>query len=313
MKIGLMPPVDYWVNALKRGAIPIEQFREVQEENPFWKTPDADLHVYPYTHAMPAMMSMGCHNKCAFCPTAAEHKGSRVEGDPRVIIPKYKDECVHFIDEDFFAHSEITNALLLLKENRVKWLAMSTYKNVQRMLDMYGAKFLYECGCRVLEIGLENICLYRKVGKKDLQTGPIEICYLNMTLLEGETKATIAENAEWMKTRSMNRPIHFNNGLWYSPGQFYYPYGAPADGAYTSGEVARTKPTFVPSSLLQEEFEIIDLAQANFYSKLVNGFKVYPKRPGYNIEEFIFNSEPEMKDWQKVMWLATSLRTQSVR
>ena len=310
MKVGLVAPIDYYMKALRGGEISINNFYDIQQQEPYWQTPDADLHIYPYTHAVPSMLSMGCKNKCSFCPTAMHFKGTRIEGDPGVIIPKYKNCNIHFVDEDFFDNSKIDSILPLLERYNIKWLAMTTYKNAVDIFKQYTPKRLHECGCRVIEMGLENIALYKKVGDYELANPYIEICYLNLSFLDGETKETLGLNGDWMRPRSLRKPTHFNNGVWFAPGQYYYPYEKIEDGFYTSGQVARTKPTYIPESLLNEDFEVANEEEVNYYSKLVNGFKVYPKKRNYNIKEFITNDEST--DWKKAMWLAVGFRTRSL-
>lgn len=315
MKIGLTPPVDYYKLALKEGQISIDDFYKVQQEDIYWQQQDADLHIYPYTHALPLMLSMGCENKCPFCPTAEYHKGKIIYGNPEKIIPNYKGKVIHFVDENFFDNPQIELILTLLKQYEIKWLAMTTYSRCLELFNKLGAKYLFDCGCRVLEVGLENVVLYKKVKDNALENEYIEICYLNMTLLPNETVETIKKNAEFMADKSLTRPIHHNNGLWYSPGQYYYPYGKEEKGRYTTGQVARTKPTFVPESFLNCSFEIKDLEVVNHYSKLVNGFKVFPEYSCYKVEDFIFNNQENkitfngIKDWQLVMWLCVGIRT----
>jgi len=305
LTIPFKTPLDYFKEACNENPFLIDTFYEFMQTNESWKKQDCDLHIYPYTHAFPAMLSMGCKNTCYFCPTGQYYKGKIYYGNPAIIIPKYKNENVHFMDENFFAN-DMKTILPLLKENNINWLAMTTYEDACRIIEEYGELYLYECGLRILEIGLENIVLMKKVKeeiKEKYGLKIIEIYYLNMTFLPNETKSSIRSNALWMMGRDLGRPIHFNNGIWYAPGQFYYPYDEIRnDGIMLESPFARTRPTYVPNTFLFESIKISDLEKVNYYSQLVFDTKFYPQKTEYNIEEFID------KDYKKAMWLTIGLR-----
>jgi len=217
------------------------------EKPDWWRHMDCDLHIYPYDHAQPALLSMGCFNRCSFCPTAKHFQGNVYFGDPEIILPYYGGATVHFMDEDFF-RNDMAVVLPLLDKLGIIWTAMSTFDSFAEVLSKYGDGMLYHYGLRCVEIGLENVDLMMKV-KHDITTKMVEVYYLNMTCLPGETKQTIRNNREWMKDRSLKRPIHFNNGLWYAPGQFYYPYDTVrTDGIMLPSKYARTRPTYIPDT-----------------------------------------------------------------
>jgi hypothetical protein len=206
------------------------------------------------------------------------------------------------MDENFFHHNEMGLVLALLQRYKVTWLAMSDYASTKKMLDIYGEDELYDCGLRTVEIGLENVVLCKKVKNK-LLTKKIAIYYLNLTCLPGETKESIAENRDWMIGASLRHPIHFNNGVWYACGQFYYPYvKEEAPGRMLEGSIARTLPTWIPKTLLRQSYEIIDLEKANYYGQMVFGIKLYrPKMKG-TIGEFVKLNQ------RRAAWLLTGIR-----
>lgn len=221
------------------------------------------------TQAVPAVLSMGCNNKCEFCPTSKIFKGKIFFGDPEKILPHYENMNVHFLDENFF-HNDMDTILPLLKKYNIKWLAMAHYEDVMEAYNRYGEDYLYDCGLRIVEVGLENIALMRKVPGDGVPNKKVEIFYLNLTFLPNETKSSIQETAEWMQTHSLKNPIYHYNGMWYSPGQYYYPYGKPEpDGVLLNTELARVVPTYIPNSFLNEEVEIVDKDLVNKYVHLV--------------------------------------------
>jgi hypothetical protein len=183
---------------------------------------------------------------------------------------------------------------------------MSDAKSVQHALDDVGERRLWDAGLRVIEVGLENVALYNKVPAAGIPTIGIVIYYLNMTFFPGETKETILANAAWMKEHSLPHPIHHNNGLYYAPGQFLY----DEENFYHNRGIyindfqpnARTRPTFIPTSFLEEKFEIVNLERVNFFAQLVYGIKLYPKSREYGIGEFCG------KDWQRYAWTVVGLR-----
>lgn len=305
MKVPFKTPVDYFIDILKGNYDNVNNFKTLLEKKQ-WKDYDNDLHIYPYVKAKPAMLSVGCPNQCPFCPTAKTHKGRVFFGNPEVIIPQYGGENLHFMDENFF-HNDMDDILPLLKDRGIRWLAMSDYKSVMKVLEEFGEDYLYECGLRIIEVGLENVVLYKKV-QDYMPVKKIIICYLNMTCLPGETKETIIENAEWMKPVSLKRPIHFNNGVWFACGQFYYPYQSPdTSGRFVLGALARTRPTWIPNTLLEQNYEIVDLAKANYYNQLVFGEKIYRPDMSGNIGKFIGASQ------QRAMWLLTGIRCGAIK
>ena len=124
-----------------------------------------------------------------------------------------------------------------------------------------------------------------------------------MTCLPGETKETIIQNRKWMKAgNSLKNPIHFNNGLWYACGQFFYPYKYVAGGVYLDGELARVRPTWIPNSLGLQDYEIIDLEKTNLYTQLAYGMKIYNPKMAGNILEFIDDNQ------DRAAWLLTGIR-----
>jgi len=209
-RIPFKTPVDYFKKILRGKYENINRFKTLLGNR--WQEYDCDLHIYPWTKARPGMLSVGCPNQCPFCPTAHLHKGRIHFGDYERIIPQYVDECIHFMDENFF-YNNMEVVLPLLKKYNIRWLAMSDYESIVRVLETFGEYYLYECGLRVIEVGLENIVLYKKV-QKEIETQKIQIYYLNMTCLPEETKMSIKENAAWMEmsNKPIMNPIHFNNG-----------------------------------------------------------------------------------------------------
>jgi len=267
-----------------------------------WDKYDNDLHVYPYVKAVPGVLSMGCPLKCFFCPTAKIWEGKTHYADYEKIIPQYAGMSVHWMDENFFTNPDLDRILELLRLHKVRWLAMSTNKETRKAFETFSEATLYNSGLRVVEMGLENVALMMKV-KRPLTTKFVSIYYLNMTFMPGETKTTIRENGLWMESRSLKDPIHHNNGLWYAPGQFYYPYGEErTDGINLTPPEARTRPTYIPDSFLDQDYHISNLPEVNFYSQLVYGYKVYNPTTFGSIREFIGN------DYKKAMWLAVGFR-----
>jgi len=297
-------PLDYFLEALGGKKENINKFPEIQKTLG-WENQDCDLHIYPYVHAKSAMLSMGCKNRCFFCPTAQYFKGEVLFGDPDIILPHYEGQSVHFMDEDFFAN-DLDVVLPILKRLNITWLAMAHFKNVQKVFAKYGDDYLYDCGLRVVETGLENVALMFK-AKGEVLAKKVQIYYLNMTCLPGETKETIQENASFMKKRSLKRPIHFNNSLWYAPGQFYYPYDeVRTDGVMTNSRLARTRPTFIPDTLLDQSYQIKNMESVNYFNQLVYGLKMYPEKSTGLIREFIGN------DYEKAMWIIEGIRSGGV-
>lgn len=310
MFVPFKTPVDYFVEVLKNNNNNIDCFKELLEQKklnqPHWSSYDNDLHIYPYNKAIPAILSVGCPNQCPFCPTAQTHKGKIVFGNPEIIIPQYKDENLHFMDENFF-YNDMHRILPLLKRQRITWLAMSDYKSTMEVLEEFGEDYLYECGLRIVEVGLENIALYKKV-ENYIPTKKIVICYLNMTCFPGETKESIAENREWMKSVSLKNPIHFNNGVWYACGQFLHPYKKTLETmGKVDGLLARTRPSWIPNSLLEQDYCIVNLETANFYSQLVYGQKMYAPKMCGNIGDFINARQ------RRATWMLSGLRVGAIK
>ncbi len=311
-RIPFKTPLDYFQQALLGNPENINRFREIQEALPIWKQYDNDLHVYPYVHALPSMLSMGCPNQCPFCPSGQFYKGKVYRGIPEVIIPQYAGENVHWMDENFF-DNDMKVVLPLLKKHNLRWLAMADVYSTKKVLDEFGEDYLHDCGCRCIEVGLENVVHMRKV-KEPFFMGKIPIYYLNMTFFEGETKESIWENRMWMNAASLEHPIHFNNGLWYAPGQYYHPYveGSGHDklsGLFTNGSIARTKPSFVPHSFLNQKYKIVSMETVNHYSQLIYDFKMYPLKSEGSIYEFV-GDPPDVK---RTMWLVVGCRTGGIK
>lgn len=295
-------PVDYFIELLLEKPENINNFKELYDIKTDWHGKyDCDLHIYPYIKAVPSALSFGCPNTCSFCPTAKYYNGMVYRGDPEVIIPKYKDLYVHFMDENFF-YNDMDIILPLMKKNNIKWLAMSDYKSTLSVFKRYGDKYLYECGLVCVEIGLENICLMKKIGEEEIPSDKVSIYYLNMVMLEGETINTIKQNSFFMSKHKLKNPIHFNNGTVFGAGQWYYPYGEEKKGIMLPNKYARTSPTFIPESFLNESFTILSLKKANYYSQLIYGIKLFPEEEIYNVKDFIENNP------DKVKWLVTGIR-----
>jgi hypothetical protein len=303
-------PTDYYADLLGGDPDALNRFHERWLARVDWRGYDEDLHVYPFTVARPAALSFGCPNRCSFCPTAALHKGRVVVGDPARILPPYAATCVHMMDENFFRAPNFRDSLRYLKSYGIRWLCMSDFESTMAVLEEYGERELADCGLKVVEVGLENISLMRKVKGSGIPHSLIEIYYLNMTFLPGETKETIRATAEWMKPRSLQHPIHFNNGLWYAPGQYYFDYSGRSrtDGRYLDNpNHARTRPTFVPDTFLQQDFKVASMEETNYYSQLVYDFKLYGRIVGGNIGEFVGS------DWRRAAWLAVGLRVGGIK
>ncbi len=297
-------PLDYFLQALEGKPKNINKFPEIQKQNKEWQSFDNDLHVYPYVHALPGILSMGCKNTCAFCPSAKYYKGQVHFGTPEIILSHYENKCVHFMDENFFLN-DMERVLPALEKYNIKWLAMSTNDDWLKIYNQYGGKRLCNAGLRCVEVGLENVVLMNKVKKGQVKDDKIETYYLNMTFLPGETKETILENAVWMLDKGLRHPIHFNNGVWYAPGQFYYPYENDLPlGLMLSPPVARTRPTFIPDSFLDQDYQVQDLERVNYFNQFVYDFKLFPQEDEMHglIREFISLS------WKRTMWLVVGLR-----
>lgn len=300
-KMPFKTPVDYWTEVMGRDKNNFDRFVSLIPLD--WKHNrfDTDLHIYPYTEATPGALSMGCNNRCQFCPTNEEHQGNIVFSNYETAIIQYKNLNVHFMDENFFKN-DLDIVLPLLKKYNVRWLCMSHYVDVLRVFEKYGEQYLYDCGLRVIEIGLENVVFYKKV-KKPIEASLIKIAYLNMTFFEGETKETILENAEFMKICELKNPLYFTNYLHYTPGQFLYPYNSEyKNGIMLDSEYIRTQPTYIPNSFLSQTFDIIDLEKVNFFNRLVYGHTFYPSKMQHNVLEYCQN------DYRKYQWVCVGIR-----
>lgn len=295
---------DYFEKVLDNDPRNINLFPELQKVNPEINKDHSDLHVYPYTKAIPAILSMGCNNQCSFCPTAHIFKGRIYYGDYEKILPNYENLNVHFLDENFF-HNDMKRLLPLLKKYNIKWLSMGHFEDVMRTYDEFGEEYLYDCGLRVIEIGLENISLMRKVKGNGVPNRKVEIYYLNLSLLPGETKETIKETAEWMKSHSLRNPIYYNNALWYSPGQYYFPYEKKEEsGILLKTKYARIVPTYVPDSLLDETVTVLNCEIINKYVHFMYTREhiFTPAHTSFKVREFVG------KDYRKVMWIVVGIR-----
>lgn len=295
---------DYYTHVLHNNPALINEFPRLQKDMPEINSDHSDLHIYPYIHAMPAILSMGCNHNCSFCPTAKIFKGNIYYGDYDKILYNYRNMNVHFLDENFF-RNDMKHLLPLLKHYNIKWLAMSHFNDAMEVYENFGEKYLYECGLRVIEIGLENISLMRKVKGDGIQNKKIEIYYLNLTLLPGETKETIQSTSNWMKTHSLRNPIHYDNALWYTPGQFYFPYSNPVnDGIMLKTKYARVVPTYVPNSLLNQTATVLNEKIINKYTYFLYTPEhvFHPKTKSFSIREFVGN------DYKKVMWVVEGIR-----
>lgn len=306
-KIPFKTPVDYFIQAMNSSVEGVNGLDSFQKKNPSWFCYDSDLHVYPFVKARACALSMGCVNRCSFCPTAECHRGTVTRGNPEKIIPNYAGENVHFMDEDFFENNDLDNVLPLLKKHDIKWLAMTTESPLEKTIEKYGEDYLYDCGLRVVEMGLENVALMMKI-KKEPDLKKVSVYFLNMTMLPGETKETIKISANWMKERSLKNPIHFNNGLWFAPGQFFHPYKNinHDKGEWMNGNIARVKPSWIPKSILEQDYKITEMDKVNFYSQIVYGIKMFPEKTTGNIGEFISETQ------EKAMWISVGLRVGAI-
>ena len=299
---------DYYTNILGNDPHRIDVFPQLQKQFPEINEDHSDLHVFPYTRAVPAILSMGCNNQCSFCPTGTAFKGKIYYGDYEKILLNYTGNNVHFMDENFF-RNDLKAILPLLKKYDIKWLAMAHYEDVMKAYEEFGEDYLYECGLRVIEVGLENIALMRKVQGDGIPNLKVQICYLNLSLLPGETKETILESSNWMKTHSLKNPIHHDNGLWYSPGQFYFPYDKKEkDGLLLKTSLARVVPTYVPYSLLSETVTIVNIELVNKYCYFLftKDHIFYPKYKSFKVMDFVKD------DYRKVMWIVVGIRVGAI-
>jgi hypothetical protein len=301
IKTGFMRPVDYFQEGCNGKQNNIDYFPIIQKRKKKFRSQDNNLHFYPYIEAIPALLTAGCSNKCFFCPSYAIYKGKIYAGTPEIILPHYANMNIHFMDEDF-SNNDLERVLPLLKTYNIQWLAMIPAKKFKVIFEHYGEDYLYDHGLRIVEMGLENICLFNKVKGHEVKPKKIKIMYLNMTFLPGETVETIKENAMWMMERSLPNPIYYTNGTWVGPGQFYYP-SVKEKGLYLKNvPESRTMPTFIPESFLNCTIKIYDLEQVNTYNKLLYDFKMYVKDGKYNVGEFIDG------DYKKTRWVATGIR-----
>lgn len=299
---------DYFVNILDNDPQKINCFPQLQKLYPEINRDHSDLHIYPYTDAIPAILSMGCNNQCSFCPTGKAFHGRIYYGDYDLILSNYKNQNVHFLDENFF-RNDMKTVLPLLKKYNVTWLAMGHYEDVMNAYEEFGEKYLYECGLRVIEIGLENIALMRKVQGDGIPNSLIEIYYLNLSLLPGENVATIKETANWMKTHSLRNPIHHFNGVWYAPGQYYFPYdNVVKNGIMLKTNLARVVPTYVPYSFLNDTVTISNVELVNKYAFFLatKDHMFYPKHKTFTISDFV------EQDYRKIMWTIIGIRVGAI-
>jgi hypothetical protein len=305
-------PADYYRDLLGSDPAAINEFYARWMARADWRGYDEDLHVYPYTHALPAALSFGCPNRCPFCPTAELHQGRIVYGDPSLVLPPYRNRAVHFMDENFFAAHRgeaLREILRLLRAYRITWLCMSDARHTLEAFDRFGEEELWASGLRVVEVGLENVAHYRKVPPSGIPSERIQVYYLNMTFFPGETKESIRANAEWMRERSIRHPIHHNNGLWYAPGQYLFDSNGTyrASGQLLCQPMARTRPTFIPASFAGELAEVVNLERANFFAQLVYGVKFYPATTSFRIGEWCG------ADWRRWAWTVVGIRSGGLR
>ncbi len=74
------------------------------------------------------------------------------------------------------------------------------------------------------------------------------------------------------------------------------------DGKWMGSDIARTRPTWVPNTLLNQDYEIKNLEVVNYFNQLVFGRKYYKVSTKGNIREFING------DWKKSCWILVGLR-----
>ena len=68
---------------------------------------------------------------------------------------------------------------------------------------------------------------------------------------------------------------------------------------------ARRRPSYIPNSLLKQDYKIINLEKVNYYSQLVFGYKFYdPPRQG-SIKDLIGN-------YLNICWLVVGLRVKGI-
>lgn len=102
-------PLAYFKELLKGDPANLDRFPQLHRASG-WDF-NCDLHHYPYIHARPSMLSVGCKNKCFFCRTADHFKGTVHYGDHRKILSRYEGEGIHFMDEDFFNNPSLPEIL----------------------------------------------------------------------------------------------------------------------------------------------------------------------------------------------------------
>ena len=210
MIVPFKTPLDYWLGPLEQKPENINKWPEIQKTYG-WEQYDNELHIYPYTRAKACMLSMGCKNKCFFCNTAKHFQGKIYYGDPEIILSHYQNQNIAFVDEDFL-DNDMRVILPLLRKYGIKWNCLTTNQSLAKCVDEFGEDYLYECGCRLVKNGLENVVLMFKI-KHEQHFQKIAMYYMNVSLMPGETKEIILENAKWMRSRSLKKPIHHNNGL----------------------------------------------------------------------------------------------------
>jgi len=306
-------PVQYYVELLKENPDNINKMQDILKDNPEWLDSDGDLHIYPYVDAVPALLTAGCKNSCKFCPSYQYYKGRTFAGDYELVLNQLKNKQVHFMDEDF-SNNDLDKIFPLIKKNNIQCLFMTTPNKFQDMINNYGEDYLYQHGVRAVEMGLENIIHMNKVKNfKIKKPEKIQILFLNISFFDGETKESLRENAKFIKQYDPSKLMYYNNYNSYGTGQFYFEYdankreGLKEKGIVIESRKARTSPTFVPNSFLNEDFEIIDLEKTNHYSLLSNSVKFIPKKNNHNIFNFCGY------DTKKYKWLVTGIKCGGIK
>jgi len=312
-------PPDYFREILNSKYSNINSFFELYQNFDNYGD-DTDLHIYPYVTAQPGLLSVGCDKKCSFCPTFKLHKGNITNGDIDIIIPKYKDMSIHWMDENFFAN-DMTKILPLLKQYNIKSLVMSTASTINEVFDKFGEQYLYDCGIVAIETGLENVTLYNKVKLLTINPKLITMLYLNMSLFPKETKETLQANSQYMMDKTPNNLIHHYNFNWYSPGQYFYDYGVPTkDMISIEGNIARVLPTNLPTSLSNQSIQFTNIKLSNYYNRLINKISISPDlRFDGSIIEFVkldvYNilNNTLLTEQEKLAYVVTGIRSLTIK
>jgi hypothetical protein len=194
---------------------------------------------------VPVFMSVGCKRDCAYCYVT--HKRANypfgslgLEEAKRVI--DYADERgwnLHFEDENFFywPHSKALVEYMVGKD--MKWIVLADSISLSNRMKRWGPQLFVDAGMWLAEIGLETASPEVLSKHQDMslllrlqEETPFNIFWLAVTLLPGETLATLAETGRFHKRYGMPwdrlvarlKSQSCHGGL----GQFFQPYpGTP--------------------------------------------------------------------------------------